>query len=404
MHVTAGLGAAVEAANPLRVVAVMEATRVTGIARNVLEYAKLARLGMTGLQVALTLAVIRRGREELLPPDGLLTAARAARIPAEILRERHRYDALLLERLRRTVDAHRPDIIETHHVKSHCLVVLSGLWHRYRWGAFHHGYTRTDFKVCAYNQLDRWSLRFAAHVVTTNRRFARMLERRGVARRALTVLHNGVRETHATAEEGAALRARLGLAAGDRVVLTVGRLSFEKGQMHAIRAALAWRDRARLVIAGDGPDRPALERLARNLGLEDRVVFAGLTRDVAPFYALADVFVLPSLSEGSPNVLLEAMASGLPIVATDVGGVPEIAADEVNALLVPAEDAAAMGRSVLRLLNDSTLGSQLGRMARQTVTEHYTPEQRAAALTRVYAHVAGRYGRGSATTAPAFVP
>ena len=168
-------------------------------------------------------------------------------------------------------------------------------------------------------------------------------------------------------------------------MLAVGRLSREKGHAHLIRAAAAWKNGARLVIIGDGPERPALERLARDLGVGAKVTLPGMTNDVTPFYGLADVFVLPSLSEGSPNVLLEAMASRLPIVATRVGGVPEIAEDGVTALLGPAKDPAFLARAVDRLFAEPELGRRLGEAARRNVLSHHTPEQRAATLSRLYA-------------------
>ena len=403
MRVAAGLVPALQAAGPLRVLVLMEATRVTGVARNVLEYAKLARTGVGGLQILFSFAIIRRGRYATRPSDGLVTATAAAGFPLEVVFERHRYDPRLLLSVRRLVDDHEPDLVETHHVKSHCLIAMSGVSHRYPWVAFHHGYTQTDLIVRTQNQVDRWSLRHAGHVVTTNHRFARMLEHRGVHRRAITVLHNAVRDVHASADDAAGLRRRLGLSPDERVVLTVGRLSHEKGQEHLIRAAARWRGRARVVIAGDGPDRPRLERLAREVGCADSIVFAGLTPHVAPFYAIADVFVLPSLSEGSPNALLEAMAAGLPIVATNVGGVPEIAADGLNAVLVPPRDSDALARSVDMLLGDAERCGCLGHLAQLAVRREHTPEQRAAALTRVYRMLLD-HDRGSATTAPAFVP
>jgi glycosyltransferase involved in cell wall biosynthesis len=400
MHVAAGLANALQGTGPLKVLALMEATRVTGVARNVLEFATIARTGAGGLQIVFSFAIIRRGRPHSRPPDGLIAAVSAAGIPLDVIFERHRYDARLLLALRRLVDAHQPDIVETHHVKSHCLVALSGIARRYPWVAFHHGYTQTDPIVRAQNQMDRWSLRHAGHVVTTNHRFKRMLESRGVRRGAITVLHNAVRGTRASAEDAAALRARLGLAPGERVVLAVGRLSYEKGHEHLIRAAAAWRDRARVVIAGDGPDRPRIERLACEVGCRDTVILAGLTPHIAPFYAIADVFVLPSLTEGSPNALLEAMAAGLPIVATAVGGVPEIAADDVNALLVAPRDPEGLAQAVNSLLGNRERCERLGTMARLTVSSEYTPERRAAALANVYRTLL-TYDRGSATTAAA---
>ena len=104
---------------------------------------------------------------------------------------------------------------------------------------------------------------------------------------------------------------------------------------------------------------------------------------------MADVFVLPSLSEGSPNALLEAMACGLPIVATRVGGVPEIAVDGETALLVPPEDPVALARAIDRLLRDRALAARLGSAARATVLTRYTPELRATTLSGLYASLAG---------------
>ena len=388
----------------MQVLALMEATRVTGVARNVLEYARLARAGVGGRHIAFTFAIIRRTRDEVLPADGLVSAAADAGLPTEILMERHRYDLRMLDSVRRVIEACDPTIVETHHVKSHWLMAASGMWRRCRWLAFHHGYTRTDLKVRAYNQIDRFSLPRADHVVTTNYRFARLLRGRGVRRDRITVLHNAVRKSVATPEELATLRASLGLREGERVVLSVGRLSREKGHDSIIRAAAQWPSRARLVIVGDGPERGALEKLARRLRCADSVVFAGMTPRVAPFYGIADVFALPSLSEGSPNVLLEAMVAGVPVVATHVGGVPEIAVDGVNALLVPPGDPPGLACAATMLLENRPLADRLADRARATVGAQYTPERRAAALAAVYSRVVGTYNRGRATTAPAFVP
>jgi glycosyltransferase involved in cell wall biosynthesis len=378
--------AAVGAAATVRVLAVLEATRLTGIARNVLDYARLAADGVAGTTAVVSLVLIRRGG--VLAIDGLREVASRFRISAETVLERHRYDARVVDELRRIDAAVRPDIIETHHVKSHCLVALSGLWRERTWVAFHHGYTQTDLKVCAYNQIDRWSLRRAAHVVTTNEPFAAELTRRGVSPARLTVLHNGVRPMQAAPDALAAARRALGLHPGDRVILAIGRLSHEKGQAHLLRAFAQTghaRRGARVVLAGEGPDRPLLEALAGKLGIADRVVFAGYVPDVAPLYALADVFVLPSLTEGSPNALLEAMACGVPVVATTVGGVPEIARDGDTALLVPSLDDVAMGRAIDTLIGNRALAGRLGAAARQRVLRHHTPEQRVATLSNLYA-------------------
>jgi glycosyltransferase involved in cell wall biosynthesis len=373
----------------LRVLAVLEATRMTGIARNVLEYAALARRGIGGVPIALSIALIRRGDEDRWREDVIRTAAAALEIPVDVIAERYRYDQQVVGGLRRVVSHRSPQIIETHHVKSHCLLALSGAWRDHTWVGFHHGYTQTDLKVRAYNHVDRWSLRRAAHVVTTNRPFVDALVAQGVERGRITVLHNGVGAPAFAPAAIAAVRRSLGLTGGERVVLAVGRLSREKGHTHLIHAAARWRADARLVIVGEGPERRDLERLARSLGLGRSVMFTGPTSDVGPFYGLADVLVLPSLSEGSPNVLLEGMSCGLPIVATLVGGVPEIATHNVTALLGRPGSPAFLATAVDRLLADRELAARLGAAARATVRSRYTREQRAERLSGLYRELAG---------------
>jgi glycosyltransferase involved in cell wall biosynthesis len=178
-------------------------------------------------------------------------------------------------------------------------------------------------------------------------------------------------------EETGALRTRLGLRDGERVVFTAGRLSHEQGHADLLRAFAELRKNyeapLRLVIAGEGPERENLAALGRRLGLDQRVILAGYQHRLAPFYGIADVFTLPSHSEGSPNVLLEAMVAGVPIVATAVGGVPELAENGRNAILVPRGDAKAMADGMRRLLCDSALCQRLTDSAREVLSRN-TPE------------------------------
>ena len=125
---------------------------------------------------------------------------------------------------------------------------------------------------------------------------------------------------------------------------------------------------------GDGPERDALSQQAKTLGISDTVVFAGFQRDMAPYFAMARILALPSHSEGSPNVVLEAMAAGLPIAATNVGGVPEILEDGKTGLLLPAGDPAAMAAAIRQLMTDAELGQYLGQSVLAEVRRGYTLE------------------------------
>ena len=373
----------------------MEASEVTGPAKNLIAFwrAALKRPLEAPPQVDLRLVAFQRGR--CGAPTAFVTAAREAGLTTSLICERFRFDWRVIPQLRALVAAAEPDIVQTHNVKSHLLVWLTGLWRTIPWIAFHHGYTATDVKDRLYNQCNRISLRAACRVVTVCQSFSARLQREGVSKARVRILHNTVKPPiPASPAEVASLRARLGLPPGARILLTIGRLSCEKGHCDLVRAirvlhALRQEPEFRLVIVGDGPERAKIRTLASALGLEGTVVLTGHQANVQPFYALADLFVLPSRSEGSPNVLLEAMAAGVPIVATKVGGVPEIVCHGESALLVEAGDSRAMAEAILRLLQDSRLAHRLAQSAAQAVSRNHTPESYRHALFALYHEVLG---------------
>jgi len=197
-------------------------------------------------------------------------------------------------------------------------------------------------------------------------------------------------------DERAAIRARLGLRDGERLVLGGGRLVYKKGLDVAIDAfagdAVREAGPARLVIFGYGDLEEELRAQAARLGLADRVLFAGrIERDHIPaLFAAADLFLLPSVHDhagnvdGLPNTLLEAMATGLPIVASDVVGVPTVIDDGVHGRLVPERDSAALGVALAALLREPARAAALGVAARERVERELTWPQIARRFVGVY--------------------
>ena len=165
-----------------------------------------------------------------------------------------------------------------------------------------------------------------------------------------------------------------GLPAGFRVA-TVGRLDPVKGLDHFLDAAAIAAPQApdmRFVIVGDGPLRTELQARARQLGVADRVAFPGYCDNVAARLPCFDIFVLPSISEGMSNALLEAMAAARPIVATDIGANAEAVKAGQSALLVPPGDAGALAGAIVHLYRDRALATSLGRAAREQVESHFS--------------------------------
>lgn len=378
----------------IKLLSVIEATTVTGPAKNLLSFARLARshaLAAAGLpRVEVSVATFSRASREDEAPNAFVTAARADGVEVDVIDERFRFDPRAVGELRRVVARRAPDVVQTHMVKSHFFARLAGLGRGRHWVAYHHGYTTTDLKMRAYNQLNRWSLPAAERVITVCGPFAERLTREGVRRELISVRHNSVvAPPPVNEDERRALRERLGADVDTRLVLAVGRLSREKGHADLVRSFAAARELRRelnviLVIVGEGPERVRVETEARAAGVLERIVFAGHTSNVRPYYAAADVLALPSHSEGSPNVLLEAMAAGLPVVATAVGGVPEIAKDGESALLVPAHDTKAFAAALGRVLTDEALADGLGRAAAARAVSEFSPESYARGLVEIY--------------------
>ncbi len=194
--------------------------------------------------------------------------------------------------------------------------------------------------------------------------------------------------------EHARAKALLGLREDQRVVGTVGRLEGRKGTATLLEAfaRLETRDDAVLVVAGDGPLRAELAALTARLGIVERVRMLGDRADVRDVLAAFDVFVLPSHTEGMSNALLEAMAMARPIVATAVGGTPEVLAGDTTGVLVPAADASTMAGAIARLLDAPELATRLGAAARRRVEEHYGVAAMVRRLEAVYAAVATERG------------
>jgi glycosyltransferase involved in cell wall biosynthesis len=180
-----------------------------------------------------------------------------------------------------------------------------------------------------------------------------------------------------------------------RVVVFVGRLAPEKGVDLLLRAwpgVVAAAPDARLLVVGDGAERPILEAAARQLGITGSVRFVGSQTDVFRFHAVSDVFVLPSRREGISNALLEALSLGLPAVVGDdrFGGNRELVGDGQNGFVVPREDVPALRDALLRLIGDADLRTRMGQCARERVA-------RTAAIERIaerYAEVCERLTRG----------
>lgn len=228
----------------------------------------------------------------------------------------------------------------------------------------------------------------AARIVANSQWVAKQAAASGAPKEKLTVVYEGA-ETPArfTSEQRRAARARWGIADDAPSLGCVGVLLPDKGQEWLIRALAAlWKDfpNAKLLLAGDGPCRPKLEALARELGVVEAVLLPGFVKDVETVYAALDVFLLPSFFEALNNSLLAAMAYEIPSIAFQRGALGEIIEHEESGLLVSGPDVEEICTATKRILRNHEFAKRLGQAGRTRVEEKFSAQRMVEGMVRVY--------------------
>jgi glycosyltransferase involved in cell wall biosynthesis len=222
------------------------------------------------------------------------------------------------------------------------------------------------------------------HIIAVSQAVAEHARRLGRGGNSVTMIPNGV-DTDLFCPDGH----RQGMG---QTVLFVGRLVPNKGPrtlLQAVPEVLERHPSAQFLLVGDGPLRASLQKQSRQLGVEAAVHFLGIRHDVPQLMRQAALFVRPSSLEGMPLTVLEAMASGLPVVATPVGGTPELVRDEVNGYLFPVGDSKALAEAINRSLDNPAKAQEMGRQGRSWVEDRYTWDQVVEQTERVYTLVLG---------------
>ena len=256
-----------------------------------------------------------------------------------------------------------------------------------------HGWVRRTARTPLYYAVDRWSLPYYHHVICVSQDLVDRVRGLNVPAERCTYVPNAV-DHQRFARRGracdAAMREAVGTPAGRLVVGAVGRLSAEKGFNLLIRTVRALVDEGHdleLWIAGEGDGHDELVKLIAHLGLADRVRLLGFVEDTVALYEAMDLFVLSSLREGLPNVVLEAMSMGVTVVSTEVAGVPGLVVDEQTGLLCPIADQAALTEAVRRGVADERLRASLASAARSLIEREYSFAVRMQRVRAIYDRV-----------------
>lgn len=257
--------------------------------------------------------------------------------------------------------------------------------------AISRGWTGEDFKVRTYEWLDRLFLKFANHIIAVSVKQKEKIAHLGIPIENVTVIHNCI-NVEGRVEPSSSIRTELGIATNSILVISAGRLSPEKNYGGMIDAAKIVTEENRNVyfsIFGEGILRAALEEKIASTGLSDRFFLPGFNTGMQVVLSEIDIFVLPSFTEGLPNVILEAFAAGKPVVATAVGGTPEVVEDGVSGFLTDPQKPEYMAECILRLARDPALRKDMGKRGLESVKKNYTFEHQTDQYEQVYQTLTG---------------
>jgi len=324
----------------------------------------------------------------------ILNATRDAISSGMVYECRGRFDISTVFALRNYIKSHDVDIIHSHKYKTNLYAFLANIGVRKKLVSTCHNWLGESLSMRFYAWLDKRVLRHFDMVVGVSEEIRSEL-RRHMSPDRIRSVGNGVdiRKYTRTMDNGEAKK-RLGI--GSKYVIGfVGRLSPEKGIDYLLRAVSGLVKEGldvSALIVGDGELAAALKQEANRLQITDRVTFTGNRSDTPLLYSAMDVFVLPSQQEAFPMVLLEAMACGVPIVATRVGDVAEIVEPGVSGLLVDTRDAAALQSAIARILSDEALARRMSAAAQARAVDRFSSSAMAKQYLAIYERITDARG------------
>ena len=317
----------------------------------------------------------------------LLEECRRRKINALPFTCRGKIDYQLVKNLREFISSERIDILHSHGYKSNIYAWLTSIGLPVGLVSTCHNWIDNDQKMKLYSKLDRFILKKFNQIIAVSSQVAEQLLLSKISSDKVQRINNGIDiNVFFDAEPDHRLKSEFGIMEGEVVIGSVGRVSEEKGHRFLLNAFKMLKNsyaNVKLIIVGDGPLKAALEEEYSDLD----VIFAGNRRDIAEMYQLMDIFVLPSLMEGLPMVLLESMASGKAVVASRVGEIPSVVNDAESGLLVSPESEKELYEALTRLLLSPQFTEKLGQSASSVVRKKFSSLSMGQAYVHVYKKV-----------------
>jgi glycosyltransferase involved in cell wall biosynthesis len=320
--------------------------------------------------------------------------ARRHEFPVHLIRGFNQYDPLIVRRVAELVQALQIDLVHAHEVKSDMITYLSSRLHPVPIVTTLHGWIGNSIKQRMLTAVDRRIIRAFDRVIAVSSPIERVCLASGVRRDRLRLLHNAIvlDRYHRTGRRGA-LSELVGRPLVSPVLASIGRLSPEKGHADLIEAiGIVFNKGYKLsaVLVGDGPEREKLLEMVRARGLDAWVHLPGYASEPERLLEDVDLLVLPSHTEGLPNAALEALAMEVPVLATRVGGTPEVISDGATGRLVLPRSPIALAEAIIEFLSGPATWQQMAKRGRLHVEANFDFRARTRKLEAIYTELIGR--------------
>ncbi|RPI74744.1 MAG: glycosyltransferase family 1 protein [Desulfobacteraceae bacterium] len=371
---------------PINILILVATDKLSGPARQIIQFFEYADRNLYHLLLAGTW-VDKTGVFDL-SKDGFFDEMNKRAFPFEILRQKFRFDPSVVQQAYKIIKKNGIHIIQTHGYKAAVIGFVIKMITGMPWVAFMHGETQEDMKVRIFQEIGFQLVRFADRIVTVSKAMRHRYIQRGVNPEKLVVLHNALDQSlFCESSERSQLSKQFKIRENDLVIGVIGRLSAEKGQRYFLEAFKRLRNlnqRLKALIVGEGPNEEILKKYCGSNDLEKSVIFTGYQENISNIYHLVDLIVLPSLSEGLPNVAMEALFHQKPVVATNVGGIPEVIMDGYNGILVPPKNIDRMVNAIETILADEKMRITFAINGKKMIGEKFSPEIRVKKITGIY--------------------
>ena len=322
------------------VAVLLDAYQVSGSAKVVIQNLKFLPADLTAF-----LILFRRGEKN---SSELELKLKESGINFEIVTEACAFDPRVIFKIVQILRSKGVQIIESNHYKTHLIALIVSTLLRLPWIAVSHGWTSENFKMRLYNTLDRFTLPWATACVSTGPTIATEIQSMLLGGKKATCLPTALDPSELKeAQTGRDLRSELGINKDLFIFGAIGRLSFEKGFDVLLNACSLLAKSGldfKVLLIGSGHEESKLLAQVKELNISDKIIFLGqkLAEELALYYRIFDSLIIPSRSEGMPNVLLEAAWFKVPVIATKVGGIPQLMHSNLSSWLCESEDAQSM--------------------------------------------------------------